>query len=89
MEDYFELELEGGDLYKGQLNQDRTEFSGVGIFVKKNKYIAIGNLRESKFSGLGAVLDLNEMVLYCGSLENSEKHGYGNLKKFRTNNDGR
>ena len=27
--------------------------------------------------------------MYVGTLENSEKHGFGNLKKFRTNNDGR
>ena len=44
MEDYFELELEGGDLYKGQLSADRTEFCGVGIFIKKDKYVAVGNL---------------------------------------------
>ena len=42
MEDYFELELEGGDLYKGQLNSDRTLFFGAGILIKKDKYVAIG-----------------------------------------------
>lgn len=42
MEDYFELELEGGDLYKGQLSADRTQLSGVGIYIKRDKYVAIG-----------------------------------------------
>ena len=89
MEDYFELELEGGDLYKGQLNADRTEFSGVGIFIKRDKYVAIGQLNRSKFEGLGAVLDLPEQALYLGQLANSEKHGYGILRKYRAGNDAR
>ena len=42
MEDYFELELPDGDLFKGQLNQDRTEFSGDAVYIKKSKYIGIG-----------------------------------------------
>ena len=58
MEDYFELELEDGALYKGQLDTNREQLSGVGLLIKKDKYIAIGNLAESKFNGLGAVLDL-------------------------------
>ena len=42
MEDYFELELPEGDLYKGQLSEDRTEFSGDAVYIKKNKIVGIG-----------------------------------------------
>ena len=66
MEDYFELELAPGESYKGQLNAERTEFSGVGIYHKKDKYVAIGQVQGSKFAGLGAILDLPSYTLYVG-----------------------
>ena len=68
MEDYFELELGPGETYKGQLNSERTEFSGVGLYWKKDKYVAIGNVKESKFTGLGAIIDLPQLALYVGEL---------------------
>ena len=42
MENYFELELADGDLFKGQLSQDRTQFQGDAVYIKKSKYIGIG-----------------------------------------------
>ena len=89
MEDYFELELDGGDIYKGQLNQDRTQLEGKGIFMRRDKYVAVGNFSESQFNGHGAVLDLMEQTLYLGMLKDSEKHGFGVLRKYRAGNDAR
>ena len=51
--------------------------------------MAIGNFSESKFSGLGAVLDLVEQTLYLGMLKDSEKHGFGVLRKYRAGVDSR
>lgn len=89
MEDYFELELSPGEIYKGQLDASRTEFSGVGVYSKKDKYVAIGNVSGSKFEGLGAILDLPQQTLYLGSLKDSEKHGFGLMRKYRAGNDSR
>ena len=46
-------------------------------------------MKGSKFTGLGAILDLPQYTLYIGELENSEKHGYGVLRKFRTATEAR
>ena len=47
MEDYFELELPEGDLFKGQLSPDRTMFQGDSVYIKKNKFIGIGQMEQS------------------------------------------
>ena len=87
MEDFFELELADGDLYKGQLNEDRTEFKGDAVFIKKNKYIGIGQMVHSQFCGYGAMLDLVQQTIYLGQLKDSEKHGYGTITKYRAGAD--
>ena len=46
-------------------------------------------MNESKFTGHGAVVDLCEQALYLGNLLDSEKHGFGILKKFRAVKDAR
>ena len=87
MEDYFELELPEGDLFKGQLSADRTMFHGHAIYVKKSKHIGIGQMENSQFCGYVAMADLVQQTIYLGQMMNSEKHGYGQMTKYRASND--
>ena len=50
---------------------------GLGILIKKDKYVYIGQFDHSIFNGYGAFLDLQENSIYIGHLEGSEKNGFG------------
>ena len=47
----------------------------------------IGETIDSEFEGPGAYIDLIEQTLYLGAFSKSEKHGFGKLVKYRSNND--
>ena len=40
------------------MSEDRTELKGDAVYIKKNKYIGIGQMVQSQFCGYGAMLDL-------------------------------
>ena len=43
MENYFEIQIDENDFYRGQL-LDESVFHGLGIFIRKNKFIYMGEL---------------------------------------------
>ena len=87
MENYFELQLPDGALFKGMLSLDRRSFQGPAVLVRKDRSVMIGTAAGSDFEGFGAFADLAENSLYLGGFSKSEKHGYGKLVKFRANAD--
>ena len=87
MENYFELQLAEGVVFKGMLSPDRKSFSGPAVLVKKDKSVMIGHTVDSEFEGLGAFVDLIEMTIYLGTFIKSEKHGFGKLVKYRASTD--
>jgi hypothetical protein len=89
MENYFELQLPDGSIFKGTLSSDRKSFQGPAVLVKKDTSIMIGHTLDSEFDGFGAYADLAENSVYLGSFKKSEKHGYGKLVKYRTNTETR
>jgi hypothetical protein len=62
---YFELELNNGDLYKGEL-LDKSIMKGLAIYMKKNKYILIGTIDNGVFNNFGVYYDLAEKTRYAG-----------------------
>ena len=40
-------------------------------------------------TGFGAIIDLCQHALYLGKLKDSEKNGFGILKKFKASDDAR
>jgi L-amino acid N-acyltransferase YncA len=83
MENYFELQLEDGSIFKGTLSADRKSFEGPAVVVKKDTSVMIGRTVESEFEGFCACADIVENSVYLGSFSKSEKHGYGTLVKYR------
>jgi len=85
MTEYFELELDKGDLFKGELDTTSSEFKGLAFFLKRGKFLMVGVIGSGAlFSGYGVYLDLSENALYFGSFLNNLKHGYGQLTKFKS-----
>lgn len=87
MENYFELQLPDGSLFKGILSLDRKHFNGPAVVVKKDKSIIIGTALDSEFEGFCAHAELSENSVYLGSFSKSEKHGFGKLIKYRASNE--
>ena len=69
MENYFELQLGDGSIFKGTLSPDRKAFEGPAVLVKKDKSVMIGNTINSEFEGFGAYADLIENSVYLGSFK--------------------
>ena len=44
-------------------------------------------MAHSQFCGYGAMLDLVQQTIYLGPLKDSEKHGYGQITKYRATAD--
>ena len=87
MENYFELQLPDGALFKGMLSPDRSCFSGPAVLVRKDRSVMIGTTANSEFEGFGAFADLVENSIYIGGFSKSEKHGYGKNLKYRANTE--
>ena len=48
---YVELLFENGDIYKGEVENDK--FAGLGCYVKKDKFVYCGEFSNSVFHGVG------------------------------------
>ena len=82
-QEYVELMFENGDIYKGQVQDDK--FNGYGLYSKKDKFIYVGQFQNSQFHGYGKYWDPAQLMLFQGEFQNGQKSGRGRLESYRNN----
>ena len=74
-DNYGEIQYENGEIYKGELINNKRE--GVGKFYMKNGDYYIGHWVDDKAQGFGRQYYPNKKIKYKGNFDNNEYNNYG------------
>ena len=74
-DNYGEIQYENGEIYKGELINNKRE--GVGKFYMKNGDYYIGRWINDKAQGFGRQYYPNKKLKYIGNFDNNEYNDYG------------